>query len=122
MESENHSGVRRLAVEEGPVLRPRPQLVQAEPKLETPPAKLYQTTILEPEKPSAMEVVIHAYTALGYALSARALLLLALVGAFILAILTARQPTYFSLALLTIYCAFTVVPIAYLEVRKGRGA
>ena len=52
-------------------LMPRPKKVQSEPVLSDPP--------------TALDVAVTAFAGLGYALSARALLLLALGGAFILA-------------------------------------
>lgn len=65
--------------------------------------------------PSLMSLIVAAFTALGYALSARALLLLALIGAFVLA-MTCR--TQLDLVLLFVYAAFTVVPVTVLEIRK----
>jgi len=51
-------------------------------------------------------------------LSLRALLLLALVGAFVLALRSMAEQTPMSLGVLTIYCVFEVLPIAFLEIRR----
>lgn len=68
--------------------------------------------------PTTFDTLIAAFSALGYALSARALLLLTLVGAFVLAL---RAETAMGLMVLIAYCAATVVPVVVLEIRK-RGA
>jgi hypothetical protein len=68
--------------------------------------------------PSTLEVVVAAFGALGYALSARALLLLSLIGAFVLAVMSVTTQTRASLYVLVAYCVFTVIPVAYLEVRR----
>lgn len=55
---------------------------------------------------------------LGFALSARALLFVALIGAFILGLSAMIKGGWMSLAVLIAYSLFTVIPIAYLEVRR----
>lgn len=77
-----------------------------------------QTPTPTPAQPSTLEVVVTAFGALGYALSARALLLLALIGAFVLAVMSITTQTPASLYVLVAYCVFTVIPVAYLEVRR----
>ena len=54
----------------------------------------------------------------GYALSARAILLLAIVGAFALAILAMLTETPIRAGILIAYCGLVVLPIVWLEVRK----
>jgi hypothetical protein len=71
-----------------------------------------------PAEPQTMEVVLAAFTALGYALSARSLLLLALIGGFVLALLAIGAQTQATLFVLVAYCILLVLPIVYLEVRK----
>lgn len=72
-----------------------------------------------PQAPSQTgEVLLMAFTGLGYALSARALLLLALVGAFVLAIFAVERGTGMSLGVLVAYMLGTVVPVTVLEIRK----
>ena len=53
-------------------------------------------------------------------LSARALLLLSLLGAFVLATMAMMLQTTAALAVLIGYATFTVIPVAYLETRRGR--
>ena len=67
-----------------------------------------------------LEVVIAAFAALGYALSARGLLLLSLIGAFILANKAIDNLSFSALAVLISYCLLTVIPVTYLEIRKYR--
>ncbi len=55
--------------------------------------------------------------ALAQILSLRAILLLAMIGAFVLAIKAAESQTPMSLGVLGVYCAFAILPIAYLEIR-----
>jgi hypothetical protein len=51
-------------------------------------------------------------------LSLRAILLLAMIGAFIIAGQAMALQTPMSLGVLGIYCVFAIVPIAYLEIRN----
>ena len=62
-----------------------------------------------------------AFKALGYVLSARALLLLVLLGAFSLSILAMIWQTIASLEVMIAYATFTIIPVAYLETRRGSG-
>jgi uncharacterized membrane protein (Fun14 family) len=54
----------------------------------------------------------------GYALSARSLLLLALVGAFVLAVMAMSTETMMRLYTLIAYCLLVVAPVVVLELRK----
>ena len=56
----------------------------------------------------------------GLALSARALLLLALIGAFVLTLQAMSSQTTVSMEILAIYGCFAILPVAYLETRRGR--
>ena len=67
-----------------------------------------------------MNVIVTAFTGLGYALGARALLLLALVGAFVLAVLAMQNQTNMGLGVLIAYAAFAILPVCILEIRKTR--
>ena len=80
----------------------------------------FQAPTPTPAQPqhSTLDVVITAFAALGYALSARALLLLSLIGAFVLSLLAITSQTLPALEVLLAYCCFTVIPVAYLEVRR----
>ena len=59
-----------------------------------------------------------AYKTMGYILSARALLLLALVGAFVLAVMAMASQSTPSLEVLIAYAILGVGPVAYLEARR----
>ena len=72
----------------------------------------------QPPSPSILDVVVVAFTGLGYALSARMLLLLALLGAFILAVMAMQDQTLPGLEVLIAYAVFTVIPVSYLEIRR----
>ena len=104
MESSDNSTVRRLNVEEV-APRKRPMEVLSTPA----PAPTNPTP-----QPSTLDVVVGAFAALGYALSARALLLLALIGAFVLSLMAITSQTLPALEVLVAYCCFTVIPVAYL--------
>ena len=66
--------------------------------------------------------LVAAFRAAGYVLSARALLLLALLGAFALATMAMLSQTTAALEVLIGYAITTVLPVAYLETRRGRSA
>jgi hypothetical protein len=61
------------------------------------------------------DAIVSAFIALGYALSARMILLLAMVGAFVLGTLAMSNPTQLRLFMLIAYACFTVIPVALLE-------
>ena len=108
MESSDNSTVRRLNVEEvSPKRRPMEVIPTSVPP---------QTSA--PLPASTLDVVVTAFSALGYALSARALLLLSLVGAFVLSLMAITSQTTSALEVLIAYCCFTVIPVAYLEIRR----
>lgn len=69
-------------------------------------------------EPTAMQVAVHAFAALGYALSARALLLLALIGMFVIAVMALVTQAMFSLYILLAFGGLTVLPFAVLEIRR----
>jgi hypothetical protein len=62
--------------------------------------------------------MVSAFKALGYVLSARALLFLALLFSFVLAVMAMVLQTQFSLYVLLAGSAFTILPVAYLETRR----
>jgi hypothetical protein len=53
-----------------------------------------------------------------YAVSARALLFVALCGAFVLAVMAMATESLMRLYVLGAYAIFTIVPITVLEIRK----
>lgn len=63
-------------------------------------------------------MIVSAFAGLGFALSARALLLLSLIGAFVLSLMAIQSQTLPALEVLIAYCVFTVLPVAYLEIRR----
>ena len=85
------------------------------PDLTPPPGPIAPT-----KSDQTLEVVIAAFSGLGYALSARGLLLLSLIGAFILANKAIDNLSFSALAVLISYCLLTVIPVTYLEIRKYR--
>jgi hypothetical protein len=109
--------VERLGVEELPPKTPRQSTPRPSNLLEPPPG--HWTPPVEPDT-GRVSAVIEAFTALGYAFSARALLLLALLGAFVLAVIAATHETTASLYVLIAWCVLTILPIVFLEVRRRR--
>ena len=59
-----------------------------------------------------------AFKSAGYILSARALLLTSLVGAFVLAVMAMTWQTLPALEVLVAYAILAVLPVAYLETRR----
>jgi hypothetical protein len=92
----------QLPLMEAPI-QPPPNLTQAPP---------------QPIEPSALSVILNAFAALGYALSARALLLLSLIGAFVLACMAMTRGDNYGLAVLIAFCVLTVIPVTALEIRR----
>lgn len=88
------------------------EAVPSRSRLKAPREVIHQTITAEP---STMEVVLAAFTGLGYALSARGLLLLSLLGAFVLAV---RSHTIMDLCVMVAFSVLVVIPVVYLEVRK----
>lgn len=74
---------------------------------------------IPPKRDNATDM-LPMFRALGFALSARALLLIAIAGAFVLAAFAMWDANVLRLLLLIAYCAGAVLPCAYLELRKQR--
>lgn len=74
----------------------------------------------EPPRRDEIEEVIRVARMLGFALSARALLALSLVGAFFLGVMAMNKATWMSLATLVAYSVATVGPIAWLEIGRRK--
>jgi hypothetical protein len=62
--------------------------------------------------------MLAAFAALGFALSARLILFLAIVGAFALGVMAMLSPSVLKLAIVVCYGALTVIPMVYLELRR----
>jgi hypothetical protein len=71
-----------------------------------------------PPQPSTFDVTLAAFQALGYALSARALLLLSILGAFTLAAMAMQDPTTTRLLVVIAYAVLVVIPMTILEYRR----
>ena len=84
----------------------------------TPPT--YSPEVPPRAEPSKLDLTLAVLKAGGFALSARALLLLSLIGAFVLALQAMASQSLASMEILAIYGAFTILPVAYLETRRGR--
>lgn len=65
--------------------------------------------------------MLTAFKALGFALSARALLFLALIGAFVLAVMAMLAQSYGALAVFIAYGILAVGPVTFLEIKRRAG-
>jgi hypothetical protein len=117
--SQSPPSVERLGVEElPPTSVPRRRSTEKPPAFrlieeETAPAPAMRHDDLE-----RISRTVEAFRALGWALSARALLLLALIGAFVLATLASLHESQATLEVLVAWCLLTIGPITFLEVRR----
>jgi hypothetical protein len=114
MDLENSSTVERLNVEELPPRAPR----TAPTPVMTEPTPISTPEPAEPPEPRTSDVLYAAFAGLGYALSARALLLLALIGAIGLGVMAMLRGGWMPLAILGVYAVLTVLPVVYLEIHK----
>ena len=64
--------------------------------------------------------MVATFKAISLILSARALLSLALIGAFILAVMAMSRGTVLSLATLAAFCLLTIAPLVALELAGKR--
>lgn len=69
---------------------------------------------------TVLAIAVTAFSGLGYALSARAILLLTLIGAFVLGVLVMQQPEPIRLMALISYGVLAVLPCVWLEHAKRR--
>ena len=105
-----------------PTIAPAPQIEAARPSIpaiEEPQVFFSPPRYTPSPKSPTDEAMEAAFRAVGFALSARALLLLALIGAFVLAVMAMIGPVD-RLWVLCAYCCLMVIPLVFLEVRKGR--
>jgi hypothetical protein len=70
-------------------------------------------------RPVFLQQVLAVMTAIAMILSARVLLLLSSLGAFVLAWLALTAPDMGKIAVLVVYVAGVVLPIAYLYLQGG---
>jgi hypothetical protein len=110
--SQTDQQVERLGVEP---YQPKPRKVTSLP-VSTPEGPKEAVVVQNPV--STLDVAMMAFTGLGYALSARALLLLSLIGAFVLALQAMSSQTLPALEVFIAYSLLTVAPVTILEIRK----
>ena len=115
MQSQANSKVSLLSVEEVPDA-PRKTRAEIPQHLLNPPTPSQPTS----SEATKLDTIAAVLKAAGFALSARALLLLALIGAFVLSLQAMASQTTAAMEILAIYGAFTILPVAYLETRRGR--
>lgn len=71
-----------------------------------------------PTGSSRLDQILKAGEVLGFALSARALLLLGLLGTFVIGVMAMLSQTSWALAVLAVSGTFLVLPVAWLEIRR----
>ena len=86
-----------------------------QPSMEPQTTGVLQLQQPEPQPTRSLETVLQLA---GYAVSARALLLLALIAAFILAVMAMMTETMIRVYVLIAYAVLVVLPIVGLEIRK----
>ena len=97
--------VERLQVEPViPMARNKPPIFAPEPEIKT--NKLLET----------FNALLPVFGALAAILAIRLFLLFAIVGAFILAQTVLEQTTTLAIWVLVSYCAFTILPLVFLEI------
>jgi hypothetical protein len=107
---------RLRAVESPPTTAP--VLTAAEPIHSTPPSEPGDPQPAPYREPSAFDVTLAAFTSLGYALSARAILMLAVVGGFVLCVMAVLTAHWQGLVAVGLYAGLIVIPCAILEHRR----
>jgi hypothetical protein len=113
--SEQVSAVERLRVVE---IAPKPiQQPAIQAAIQPIPTPEPQIII---QKQSISEAMLAAFSALGFAVSARFLLFLAMFGAFALAVMAMLSRQTISLVVLGLWCAMTVLPLIWLEINSRR--
>jgi len=85
-------------------------------------AQAKQKLVFAPDPPAPdtrrAEATLATFRALGYVLSARALLLVAVLGGFVLAVMAMLHESPASLYVLVAWCCLTIGPIVALELRR----
>lgn len=111
--SEADSTVEVLDVHE---IRARPRAVKMPDPLPPSPTPPPEAPVIQ--RVGIPEAMVSVFSALAFALSARLLLLLALLGAFTLAFLAMRSQTPISVGILVSYCLLVIAPLIYLETQR----
>ena len=94
---------------------PQPPTEPQQPSIAPPAARPPMSPISTAGGLSSVEAVLKLA---GYALSARALLFLALCGAFVLAVMAMATESLMRLYIVAIYGVFAILPVVVLEIRK----
>lgn len=101
------------------VVQPKPRLVQM-PQAAAP-APQPMAAPAPPSRPTAPprtdSAAIGALTAIAAVLAARLLLLLAVAFGFVLGLQAMGHQTWTSLAILCAWCALTILPLVYLDLK-----
>lgn len=84
-----------------------------EPETIQPETREPQTVVIRRE--SVTDVMLSSFAALGYAVSARFLLFLSLLGAFALSVMAMNSQTVNSIVVVTLFCLLTVMPLVSIE-------
>lgn len=122
--------VERLEIEEQPakvrfksilpsgpwVEAPPPSPSSLEKSVEMPTSTSTSTSESTKSDPRRLELMLKVVIQI---LSLRAILLMAMSGAFVLATRAMADQTPMALGVLGVYCVFAIVPIAYLEIRRN---
>lgn len=72
------------------------------------------------QKQDVSDALLAAFTAIGYVVSARAILLVDLIGGFVLGLMAMSRQTPMSLGILVAYFMLTTLPMIWLEVNAKR--
>lgn len=94
---------------------PIPTLPPAPPEIVE---KIVERVVVQ--KADVGDVMLGMFSALGFAVSARFLMFLALLGAFSLAVMAMMSQTVMAVVVLGVYCALIVLPLVMIEIRSKR--
>jgi hypothetical protein len=91
-----------------------------EPVAAVQPAQWIPSPSQPPAAPARPDALLAAFEALGYALSARAILLIGVLSTCALGVFVMLTPDVLRVVALGIYATLVVLPLVYLERMKGR--
>lgn len=99
-----------------PILQVSQWPTEAPPTIQTPASE--PAVIIQRQEVS--DVLLAAFSALGFAVSARFILFLSLIGAFVLAVMAMVSQAIMAVIVLSLYAALIVLPLVWLETRSKR--
>jgi preprotein translocase subunit SecF len=70
------------------------------------------------QRESVTDVVLSAFAALGFAVSARFLLFISILGAIMLAVMAVNSTAVAALLVLAVYSCLTTIPLVILEIKR----